>query len=224
MDIERSLIPGDSCQIPAILIRPPQPLGAAVIVHGYGGCKEEQLGLGFHVAEAGLETCIIDLRGHGEHPLPLDAKAGDDLAAAIRFCRRSGKVAAIGHSLGGRLALMSNADYRIALSPSLGRTYGERTCEMLKTLRSYRVRPSDLETLLDVQKTLPVFDPASGAGARIIYAERDAPEIAAECTALSTAGLPTIRIPGALHGDIFLQEPVFTAIRDQIREWYGIRD
>jgi predicted alpha/beta-fold hydrolase len=68
MDIENRFLPGDGCKVPAILIQPEDPIGAAVIVHGYGGNKEEQLGLGWRVAEAGLVACVIDLRGHGGIP------------------------------------------------------------------------------------------------------------------------------------------------------------
>jgi hypothetical protein len=43
MDVNHHFLPGDGYKIPAILIQPEEPLGAAVIVHGYGGNKEEQL-------------------------------------------------------------------------------------------------------------------------------------------------------------------------------------
>jgi dienelactone hydrolase len=200
----------------------PDSRGAAVILHGYGGSKEEQLGLAWRVAEEGLAACAIDYRGHGEHPIPLDSRAGEDLDAAIRFSRRFGKVTAIGHSLGGRLALISTVDYRIALSPSLSRTYGERTQELLKAMSSYRVRPADLSALLAVQESLPVWKPGQDrATTRILYAERDAPEIAADCQSLKAAGVRVIAIPGALHGDIFLLEQTLSVVRDQVREWYG---
>ena len=222
MEIERFSIETEVFRIPAILIRPAHSRGAAVILHGYGGNKEEQLGLGWQVAQAGPVVCVIDYRGHGEHPLPLDTRAGEDLEAAIGFCRQFGNVTAIGHSLGGRLALLSSADYRIAISPSLSQTYGEQTQGMLKTLRSYRVRPSDIAVLLAVQETLPVWEPARDTGKTLLlFAARDAPEIVAGCTALETAGVRTVRIPGALHHDIFLTEQTFAAIRSQIKEWYG---
>ena len=76
--------------------------------------KKEQLGPGWRVAEAGLLACVIDLRGHGEHSFPLDELAGSEIDAAIRYCRSFGNVTAIGHSLGGRLALLSDADFCIA--------------------------------------------------------------------------------------------------------------
>jgi dienelactone hydrolase len=203
------------------MINPGSPRGAAIIVHGYGGSKEEQLGLGWRVAEAGLLACIIDLRGHGEHPLPLDVYAGSDVEAAIRYCRPYGKVTAIGHSLGGRLALVSGADFLIAISPSLSRTYGTQTRGMLRNLRSYRVRPSDLSVLLEMQDRLPVRDAGTGTGnTLVLFAERDAPEIIEGCTQLRDEGVHVIRIHEALHNDIFLAEQTFAAVKDQIGTWY----
>jgi len=222
MEIERNFIDAGDCRIPAILIRPDRPRGAAVVLHGYGGNKEEQLGLAFVAAGSGLATYAIDLRGHGEHPLPLDAGIADDVATVIRSCRNFGKVTTIGHSLGGRLALISDADYRIGISPSLSRTYGERTQEMLRAMRSYRVRPADLATLIDVQAALPVWDPMKAAGtAAILYAERDAPEIVADCRAAAGSGARAECIAGTLHSDIFNHERAFTAIGERIRWWYG---
>lgn len=36
------------------MIEPAAPKGAAVVIHGYGGCKEEQLGMAWRIAEKGL--------------------------------------------------------------------------------------------------------------------------------------------------------------------------
>lgn len=223
MELIRYLIPGDVYHVPAILINPGHPRGAAIIVHGYGGNKEEQLGLGWRVAEAGLLACIIDLRGHGEHLLPLDVHVGSDVIAAIQHCQQYGKVTAIGHSLGGPLALISDADFHIAISPSLGRTYGARTQEMLMNLRSYRVRPSDLATLLMIQDLLPVWDNTCDTGnTLLLFAERDAPEIFEGCSMLRNGGARTVEIPGAMHNDIFLIEQTFEVVRNQLVGWYSI--
>jgi len=221
MEIERRTVPADGYEIPALVITPDRPVGAAVILPGYGGNREEFAGLGWRVAEAGLAACIIDLRGHGEHPLPLDTGICEDVEAAIRSCRTFGKVTAIGHSLGGRLALISSADFHIGISPSLSRTYGERTQEMLKTLRGYRVHPPDLGAILAVQAALPVWESRGNApDTLVICGERDVPEIVQECRALETSGVKTVRVPGGMHSDIFLLEPTFIAIRKQIGFWY----
>ncbi|MCE7699077.1 MAG: alpha/beta fold hydrolase [Methanobacterium paludis] len=113
MDIKRDLIEGEEFKLPCIQFTPSKSKGAAVIVHGYGGSKEEQLGLAWRVALKGITTCAIDIRGHGENPNSLDRNILTDLEVAISYCRQFGKVAAIGHSLGGRLALVSSADYAV---------------------------------------------------------------------------------------------------------------
>jgi alpha-beta hydrolase superfamily lysophospholipase len=97
MEIHRLFIEGDGFHVPAVTLTPANPAGAAVIVSGYGGSKEEQLGLAWRVAETGLAACAIDLRGHGEHMLPFGVGALDDVDAAIRYCRSYGKVIVIGH-------------------------------------------------------------------------------------------------------------------------------
>jgi hypothetical protein len=225
MDIEHCFLPGDGCMVPAILIKPADPKGAAVVVHGYGGNKEEQLGLGWHVAETGLLACIIDLRGHGEHPIPLDRGAGADLKAAINFCRLYGKVVAIGHSFGGHLSLLSSADYCIAISPSVKRPLTEHTKSMLKKKRSYRVRPSDFETVRVIHEELPNWNPSQDKGnTLILIAEWDIPEITTGCRELKDAGINVIQVPKSMHNDIYIVEQTFMEVRSQIFRWYGNTD
>ena len=222
MDINHHLLTGDGYKIPATLIQPADPLGAAVIVHGYGGNKEEQMGLGWRVAEAGLVACIIDLRGHGEHSLSLDGAISTDLDAAIRFCRFFGKVTVIGHSLGGLLALLSNADYRIAISPPLSRTFNKHTQETLIAHRSYRVRSSDPAYIFAILKELPVWDPTQDIeNTLVFFAEWDIPEIISSCIAIEKVGAHVVQIPKSMHNDIFLVEQTFAYVQNKTLEWYG---
>lgn len=93
---------------------------------------------------------------------------------------------------------------------------------MLTNLRSYRVTPSDIATLLTIQDRLPVWDPECDTGnTLILFAERDAPEISEGCAMIRNAGARVNEIPGAMHNDIFLVEQTFAAVRDRIGEWYG---
>ncbi len=221
MQVERVLIPSQAGGVPAVVIAPPAPSGAVVLAHGYGGCKEEQMGFGWRIAETGLAVCVIDWRGHGENPHEFDRSIGEDIDAAVDYCRQFGRVAAVGHSIGGRAALTSSADFTIALSPGLPRQYGRQTHLALRNLRCHRVRPASLDVLLDALDTMPVWHPNSGKPALIIYGSRDLIEIVDACRTLKAAGEPVVEIEGALHMDIYLTESVFATVNDKLREWFG---
>ena len=224
MQVERVLIPSQAGHIPAVVIAPPEPKGAVVLAHGYGGCKEEQMGFGWRMAETGFAVCVIDWRGHGENPRELDINIGDDVNAAVEYCRRYGKVAAVGHSIGGRAVLTSSADYVSGLSPGLPRQYGRQTHLALRNLRCHRVRPHSLDVLLNALDTMPVWQPNSSKPALIVYGSRDLIEIVDAGRTLKAAGGPAVEVEGALHMDIYLTEIVFAIVNDKLREWFGRSD
>lgn len=116
MDIRRQIIKGDGVEIPSIVLTPDDFKGVAIIVPGYGGSKDEELGLAYRVAEAGFKTFAIDFRGHGENGSHFDENIILDLEVVINHCKGFGKVVVIGHSLGGRIALISSSDYAIGIS------------------------------------------------------------------------------------------------------------
>jgi alpha-beta hydrolase superfamily lysophospholipase len=215
MDIQRTFIPGDGFHVPAAIVTPARPAGAVVIVHGYGGNKEEQTGLAWRVAETGLAACAIDLRGHGEHMLPFDINAFDDVEAAIRHCRSYGKVVVIGHSLGGRLALLSSADAVIALSPAICLTYGPSIHRIIESW-CYKVREPSKASVFEILERLPVWRPANGRPTAIIHGSRDMPEIRHGCLELKARGVRVTEIENALHNDIFLLEPTIEEIKREL--------
>jgi alpha-beta hydrolase superfamily lysophospholipase len=215
MKIERQFIAGEGFHVPCVLVTPPDPAGAVVIVHGYGGNKEEQLGLAWRVAETGLAACAIDLRGHGEHMLPFTGDVLDDVEAAIRHCRRYGKVVALGHSLGGRLALLSSADAVIVLSPAICPTYADQIHHIIENSRSYRVREPSLAHVFEVLEELPVWKP-DARRTLLVYGSRDMPDIARDCGKLKEGGVRAVEISQALHSDIFLLEPAFEAVKAEL--------
>ena len=221
MEIQREFIQADGFGIPSILLTPPVSHGAAVIVHGYGGCKEEQLGLAWRVAEIGITACVIDHRGHGEHQLPLDENVLQDVEAAIEYCQRFGKVAAIGHSSGGRLCLISSADFAIGISPALKTIYSAETQRIIKELRSYRVRELFSGVNFEIMKKLPVPESMDNRRTLILYGSRDVPEIASSCKELKTKGFHVIEIDHALHNDIFLLEETFSRVAKKLGEWWS---
>jgi alpha-beta hydrolase superfamily lysophospholipase len=222
MDIKRQFLCGDGFHVPAVTLMPPDPPGAVLIIHGYGGSKEEFMGLAWRVAEQGFATCVIDLRGHGEHMLPLDENVLQDVETAIRHCRGygngrdNGRVVAIGHSMGGRLALLSSADAAIAISPAYSKTYCEQTHTYIRRMESHRVREQSTETVFEILQKLPLWQPGNGRPVSIIYGSRDNYDTIASCKELESAGMPVTLIDKALHGDSFLFEATFQAIKSEL--------
>ena len=211
---------GKNLQVPAIKIIPSDPIGAAVIIHGYGGSKEEQLGLAWRVAGSGLAAYAIDMRGHGQHPLELNDDVQDDVELAIRHARKHGSVVAIGHSLGGRLALMSSADFAIGISPPLDGSYGARTEELLKKLRGYRVRPDHPEKVFGLLANISDWTDNDETKSMIIYGSRDVPEIVKSCDQLRKRKVNVLRIEDALHSDTYLLERTFEGVGIQLKKWF----
>lgn len=217
MEIKREVINGDGFEVPCVTFEPSNSGGAAVLVHGYGGLKEEMFGLAWHMAEKGFTVGAIDLRGHGEHQRDLDENILLDLETAISHFKSLGKVTAVGHSLGGRLSLISSADYAIGISPALSRTFSLQTKESLEERRDYRVRKSKC-TVFDVMNNLPQFQQDNKS--MIIYGSRDIPEIMSECAKLKSDGIQVIQIDNALHNDIFLFGSTFNIVAQKLQEWY----
>ena len=207
-------------RVPAIRISPKDPMGAAVIVHGYGGCKEEQLGLAWRVAGSGLVVYSVDLRGHGQNPMQLDGGIQEDVDLVIRHARQYGMVVAIGHSLGGRLSLMSGADFAIGISPPLDGSYGSRTEELLIKLRGYRVRTDSPGKVFEILANIPKWADMDADRSMIIYGSRDVPEIVASCELLRTTKVNVLRIEEALHSDTYLLEKTFSIVELQINRWF----
>jgi alpha-beta hydrolase superfamily lysophospholipase len=217
---------GDGFHVPAVVLVPTNSAGSALIIPGYGGNKEEFMGLAWRVAEMGLTTCVIDLRGHGELMLPLDENVLQDVETAIRHCRGygncrvNGRVVAIGHSMGGRLALLSSADAAIAISPAFSKTYCEQTHAYIRRMESHRVREPSTETVFQILEKLPLWQPGNGRPVSIIYGSRDNYDTIASCNELKTAGVPVVLVDKALHADSFLFEETFRAIKDELARLY----
>ncbi|MDS0527730.1 alpha/beta hydrolase [Clostridium sp. SHJSY1] len=221
MNIEKSIIYANDISIPCIVLTPANIIGNALVIHGYGGCKEEQLGLAFRVSELGLRTLVIDLRGHGENVSLLDDNILVDVESIVEYCHNFGqKVVAIGHSLGARLALSSSADYSIAISPALDKKFTDKTQKLLKDMRGYRVKESSKENLTAIIERLPELGKSNSENKMIIYGSRDIPEIITTCNELEKVNFLVKKIDNALHNDIFTLEKTFHYLTDQLRIWF----
>ncbi len=180
----------DSHNIPSVIFLPESPRGGAVICPGYGGTKEHVLGLGAAIAEKGLAALAIDLCGHGENMVPIGPGMQDEVEAGVRYIRRFGRAAAVGMSLGGRLALMSSADCMVAVSPAVVAKVSPQGKWMFENFPSPSVREPYSGYVLEL---LDALGPVSthSRPCLLLYAERDIPAL------LDGAGGLKALLPGA---------------------------
>ena len=174
MDFRRvkDLAAPDGHAIPGFLFSPESPRGGAVVCHGYGGSKEQMLGVAVSIAEKGTAALAIDLCGHGENMSPIGPAMREEVEAALAFARRFGRTAAIGHSLGGRLALMSSADVMVAMSPSVMVQMSPQGKWMFENLPSPGVREPHSGYVIELLEKLgPVA--SHGRPCLLLYSERD---------------------------------------------------
>ena len=178
MNVERvtTLAATDGHSIPAYLLAPYTAQGGAVLIPPYGATKEHMLGIAVTLGEAGIATLAIDLCGHGENSTAIGPVMRDEVESAIRYVRRFGPAAALGISLGGRLALMSSADCMVAISPSVVAAISPQGKWMFETFPSPTVRepyPGYVVELLDALGPVAPHD----RPCLLLYAERDIPAI-----------------------------------------------
>jgi dienelactone hydrolase len=166
----------DNHAVPAYLFLPEAPRGGAAVVHGYGGCKEQMLGIAGRLAEEGWAALAPDLRGHGEHPAPLDEGVLQDLEAALGWLRRYGRAVAVGHSLGGRLALISSADLVVAISPAVASRPSEEGRQMLLAFGSTTVRSPSPSTILELMRKMDELKQPDRP-VLLLHGERDIPTL-----------------------------------------------
>ncbi len=166
----------DGHTIPGILFSPESPRSGALLIHAYGAAKEHMYALAVAVAEQEVAALAIDLCGQGRNTAAIGPPMVDEVEAGLRYVRRYGRVAAIGISLGGRLALMSSADYMVAISPAVVAQVSPQGKWMFENFPSPAVRepyPGYAIELLELLGPVRGHDRAC----LLLYAERDIPAI-----------------------------------------------
>jgi dienelactone hydrolase len=178
MNLERvtTLAATDGHSIPAYLLVPDSARGGAVLIPPYGAAKEHMLGIAVTLGEAGVAALATDLCGHGENRAAIGPGMLDEVESAVRYVRRFGRTAALGISLGGRLALMSSADCMVAISPSVVAAVSPQGKWMFETFPSPAVREPYPGYVLELLDTLGPVAPHDRP-CLLLYAERDIPAI-----------------------------------------------
>jgi len=170
------LLAPDGHIIPAFVFLPDSPRGGALVLPGYGGTKEQVLALAAIIAEKGVAALAIDVCGHGENTTPIGVSMLEETEAGVRYARRFGRTAAVGISLGGRLALMSSADCTVAISPAVVPEISPQGKWMFENFPSPSVREPYSGYVVELLEALgPV--PGHDRPCLLLYAERDIPAI-----------------------------------------------
>jgi dienelactone hydrolase len=178
MKFERitTLAATDGHNVPAYLFTPDSARGGAALIPPYGSTKEHMLGIAATLGDIGVAALAIDLCGHGENRTAIGPVMRDEVECAVRYVRRFGRAAAVGISLGGRLALMSSADCMVAISPSVVTEISSQGKWMFENFPSPAVREpysGYVVELLDVLGPVPSHD----RPCLLLYAQRDIPAI-----------------------------------------------
>ncbi len=186
------------------------------MLHSYGGVKEEMLGLGIRMAERGFPFLAPDMIGHGENPEPMSPKLAENVRECFSFMReRCEIVAAVGFSMGGRLAFFTEAEVVVAISPGSLHPPTERLKETI-ALRGHRVREATPTLTHDIINELGEV-PTAERPTLIAYGERDIPDIIEESTKLGALirGSELLLIPSAYHSQIMTSIEVLR----RVPEW-----
>jgi uncharacterized protein len=94
------------------------PVGAVIVLHGAGSCKESHFDFGRTARDMGLAALAFDQRGHGDSEGRMGADAIDDVVAMAVLLRERAAAAGAdtpvplalrGSSMGGYIALVSAA-------------------------------------------------------------------------------------------------------------------
>ncbi|MDR3626912.1 MAG: alpha/beta hydrolase [Ignavibacteriaceae bacterium] len=220
MEIEKiSKIGGIS--VPTFKITPAEYNGIVLNIHGYGGNKEEMLGLSQHISEYGFLTYTIDMPGHGENEKLFDENTLDEIKQIADLIKENGKkLVVIGHSLGGRYALLCDCDYAIGLSPALNKEFSKQTQDIITNLRSYRVNEKYAGINFDILRNIPACI-SKAENTKILIGSRDVPEIIQVCEEYKAYGYDVVKMENVLHSDIFNSNKTFKIITDTIQKWFN---
>ena len=188
MNLERviTLTATDGHNIPAYLLTPDPVRGGVALIPPYGSTKEHMLGIAAALGEVGLAALPVDLCGHGENRTAIGPVMRDEVDSAVKYMRRFGSTAALGISLGGRLALMSSADFMVAISPSVVAAISPQGKWMFENFPSPAVREPYSGYVIEL---LDLLGPVASHDrpALLLYAERDIPAILEGAAGLKAA-------------------------------------
>lgn len=199
---------------PSIIIEPEKPRSTVILLHGYGGSKEEMLPLAYRLALAGFAGLAIDLPGHGQNKELFNYENAIKLLGEV-VGGPYDPAAIIGHSISARLGLTLGLPI-IMLSPPLTIDFDGSRSEMLKVLRARRVREEKpywgLRTILE--KLAGKYD--SDTTSLTIYGGNDLKTVKDFAQKRRGQGYKVMMVKGAGHLDIISAEETLRAVPEWI--------
>lgn len=199
---------------PAYLLVPERSQKNAVVLHGYGGAKEEVLGLGLAAAAAGYAVCVPDLPGHGTHPETLTGGSIREFAAGLRS---AGFPAAIGHSLGGLVAMALGPAVLCLLSVPLEAKFPGGKSELLRVLRARRVR--EKKPYAGLEEAFPALGaPWPEPPVLLLHAARDLPVCLAAAARGRETGWEVRAVRGSGHLDLVTAPETLSAVTSWLKK------
>jgi len=233
-DVELVALPGpDGSTLRGLVLRASGASGTALVIHGWDGSAADLLPVGRLLQDEGLDVLLLDARRHGgsdDIAVTSMPHIAQDLAAAVRWCRRADlradRLLLVGHSVGagacllvargvpgvdGVVLIASMAHPREVMrrllvsagAPRVATPLALRVVEHLIGHRFDAFAPVHVLPLLDI----PVL---------IVQGERDAtiPVIDAQALAAVARDVELVIVPGAGHSALSAVPAVRTAVRD----------
>ena len=206
----------DIYQTPIKAISPPKPpfLGGVLLLHGYGGSKEIMQSLAIDLALEGFYTFSLDLPGCGDSNrsftrkelLPAINSAYENLLG--RALLTPGKIAILGHSMGGGLALQFAREHpEVQATVLLSSVPGEVTADAPRNL-----------LLLTAENDLPGLKQAAS---RMLQASFPGKTVSKGITVgefASGTARRAIEVPGVNHLTVLYSSLVSRESREWIRQ------
>ncbi|MEW6572070.1 MAG: alpha/beta fold hydrolase [Bacillota bacterium] len=208
--LKRAVVSG----APAYVLEPEGSQKSAVVLHGYGGTKEEVLGLGLAAAAAGYAVCVPDLPGHGAHPEMLTGGSIRKFAAGLRS---AGFAAAIGHSLGGLVAMVLGTAVLCLLSVPLEARFTGGKSELLRVLRARRVREKKPYAGLE-EAFVALAAPWPEPPVLLLHAVHDLPVCLTAAARGKETGWEVRALRGSGHVDIVNDQEALTAVTSWLKK------
>jgi len=189
----------DSSNEYRIIVKPDKKTRMALILHGYGGSKEEMLPLGLGLAKKEISSTIIDLPGHGMRDEFFTFEAVQR-SVALELKSMPDECVIIGHSLGAIIA--SGEDRRaVLISPPLQLYFEGAKRELLKVLRVRNVKE---ETYFSGLKSIlrKIDFQLKNGSSYVVYGDNDLRTVIDYADKARDSGVETRVITDCNHLDI----------------------